>query len=84
MTAPCWLGIDLSTQSVTVALLPDDKSAAPLVVLSVVFERDLPHYNTTNGMYVQDGDHPADVSAICNHDLRCFCSSNHAGASVRE
>jgi Ethanolamine utilization protein EutJ (predicted chaperonin) len=64
MTAPCWLGVDLSTQSVTVALLPDEKGAAPLAVLSVVFERDLPQYNTTNGMHIQDGDHPGDVSSI--------------------
>jgi hypothetical protein len=57
---------------VTVAMLPDDKGAAPLVVLSVVFERDLPQYNTTNGMHVQDGDHPGDVSAICKHDRACL------------
>lgn len=57
----CWLGIDLSTQSLTVALIPDGIGKPPVAVVSVNFAKDLPQYNTTNGMYI--GEDPAVVTS---------------------
>ncbi|CAM9433343.1 unnamed protein product, partial [Phaeothamnion confervicola] len=52
MSPPMWLGLDLSTQSLKVAVLPDAPGAQPAYFDSVVFARDLPQYNTDHGMHV--------------------------------
>ncbi|CAM9213716.1 unnamed protein product [Chrysoparadoxa australica] len=51
---PLWLGLDLSTQSLSVAVLSNE-SMTPLSISSINFQDHLPHYATSNGMHI-DGD----------------------------
>ena len=51
----CYLGLDLSTQSVTCVFLsssPNDKNVI-LHTDSLNFDKDLPSYETTNGMHIK-------------------------------
>ncbi|CAM9530696.1 unnamed protein product [Choristocarpus tenellus] len=54
--SPLWLGLDLSTQSLTLVLLSDTPGAPPVYVDSLQYAQDLPHYNTEHGMHIRDGD----------------------------
>mmetsp|Transcript_7612 Transcript_7612/g.11412 ORF Transcript_7612/g.11412 Transcript_7612/m.11412 type:complete len:557 (+) Transcript_7612:143-1813(+) len=49
-----WMGIDLSTQSITVIILPNDGLSESVITEKLIFDEDLPHYNTVNGMNVTD------------------------------
>jgi xylulokinase len=46
-----WLGLDLSTQSLTAALL-SSKTGVPPLITSVNFDEKLPKYGTKHGMHV--------------------------------
>ncbi|CAM9300006.1 unnamed protein product, partial [Hapterophycus canaliculatus] len=54
--SPLWLGLDLSTQSLTLVLLPNEPGADHVYLDSVVYSTDLPQYQTEHGMHVSDGD----------------------------
>src|ERR1700735_5542841 len=54
MSEPLFLGLDLSTQQLK-ALLVDEK-AAVVYDFAVSFDKDLPHYGTTNGATHGPGD----------------------------
>ena len=54
MSEPLFLGLDLSTQQLK-ALLVDEK-AAVVHDFAVGFDKDLPHYGTTNGAIHGPGD----------------------------
>ncbi|CAM9733519.1 unnamed protein product [Pylaiella littoralis] len=56
-SSPLWLGLDLSTQSLTLVVLPDEPGGDHVYLDSVVYQRDLPHYQTEHGMHIGDGDH---------------------------
>ncbi|CBJ25521.1 similar to xylulokinase homolog [Ectocarpus siliculosus] len=53
---PLWLGVDLSTQSLTLVVLDDDPAADHVYLDSVVYDTELPQYQTEHGMHVSDGD----------------------------
>lgn len=53
---PLWLGLDLSTQSLTLVLLPDKPGQGHVYLDSLVYARDLPQYQTEHGMHIDDGD----------------------------
>lgn len=54
--SPLWLGLDLSTQSLTLVLLPDEPGGAHVYLDSVMYDGDLPQYQTEHGMHLSDGD----------------------------
>lgn len=54
--SPLWLGLDLSTQSLTLVVLPDAPGAEYLYIDAIQFSKDVPQYVTANGMHVSDGD----------------------------
>lgn len=54
--SPLWLGLDLSTQSLTLVLLPDTPGAHHVYLDSIVYAKDLPQYQTEHGMHISDGD----------------------------
>ena len=47
MSEPLFLGLDLSTQQLKALLL--DEKAAVLHSFAIGYDKDLPHYGTTNG-----------------------------------
>lgn len=55
--SPLWLGMDLSTQSLTLVVLPDAPGAEDVYIDSVQYMTALPEYMTEHGMHVSDGDH---------------------------
>lgn len=55
-SSPLWLGLDLSTQSLTLVLLPDEPGRPHVYLDSVVYATDLPQYQTEHGMHISDGD----------------------------
>lgn len=60
---PLWLGVDLSTQSLTLVLLPDQPVSDEIYYLdSVRYAIDLPQYGTEHGMHIADGD---DGEKVC-------------------
>lgn len=61
--SPLWLGLDLSTQSLTLVVLPDAPGAELVYNDSVQFMTDLPQFMTEHGMHVSDGDHGEKVGA---------------------
>lgn len=69
-----WLGVDLSTQSLTLVLLPDQSPGAGDVVYldSVRYASDLPQYGTEHGMHISDGDDGEKASAAHARPLR-YC-----------
>eukprot|EP00903_Cladosiphon_okamuranus_P007840 g7585.t1 len=52
-----WLGVDLSTQSLTLVVLPDAPGEEYVYIDSVQYMTALPEYMTEHGMHVSDGDH---------------------------
>ena len=54
--SPLWLGLDLSTQSLTLVLLPDEPGRPHVYLDSIVYARDLPQYQTEHGMHISNGD----------------------------
>jgi len=58
-----FLGLDSSTQSLSSVLI-DLESGQLLDDRSVVFERDLPQYNTQNGVFRQDGSNEVHSSPL--------------------
>lgn len=54
--SPLWLGLDISTQSLTLVLLPDTPGAPHIYLDAIVYARDLPQYQTEHGMHISDGD----------------------------
>lgn len=54
--SPLWLGLDLSTQSLTLVLLPDEPGRPHIYLDSIVYATDLPQYQTEHGMHISDGD----------------------------
>lgn len=67
-SSPLWLGLDLSTQSLTLVLLPDKPGADHVYLDSVVYSTDLPQYQTEHGMHVSDGDGGEKVGML----RRCY------------
>lgn len=70
--SPLWLGVDLSTQSLTLVLLADQPGNAHVHYIdSVVYSKDLPQYGTQHGMHVSDGDAGEKVDDVCGrvHDV---------------
>lgn len=67
--APLWLGLDLSTQSLTLVLLPDEPGAAHVYLDSVVYATDLPQYQTEHGMHVSDGNYGEKVGVVRWYDV---------------
>ena len=57
-----WLGLDLSTQSLTLVVLPDAPGAEALHIDSVQYMSELPQHITEHGMHVSDGDNGEKVS----------------------
>lgn len=55
-SSPLWLGLDLSTQSLTLVVLPDARGGNHVYIDSVNYMNDLPQYHTEHGMHVSDGD----------------------------
>lgn len=62
--SPLWLGLDLSTQSLTLVVLPDAPGAEYVYIDSVQYMSALPQHMTEHGMHVSDGDHGEKVS-VC-------------------
>eukprot|EP00752_Nemacystus_decipiens_P016481 g14732.t1 len=54
--SPLWLGLDLSTQSLTVVILPDAPGAEYVYIDAVQYMTELPQHMTEHGMHVSDGD----------------------------
>ncbi|MFX1297284.1 MAG: xylulokinase [Promethearchaeota archaeon] len=52
--AKYFLGLDCSTQSLT-GILIDFHSHSIVYKESIIFDEELPHYNTQNGVYISDG-----------------------------
>jgi len=53
--AKYFLGLDCSTQSLT-GILIDFQSHSVIYKENIIFDKELPHYNTQNGVYISDGD----------------------------
>lgn len=68
---PLWLGLDLSTQSLTVVVLPDRPAERHVYLDSVVYTRDLPQYQTEHGMHISDGDNGERVSHLFENVRGC-------------
>lgn len=60
---PLWLGLDLSTQSLTLVVLPDAPGAECVYIDSVQYMTELVQHMTEHGMHVSDGDNGEKVSA---------------------
>ena len=66
---PLWLGLDLSTQSLTLVVLPDKPGEQHVYLDSIVYARDLPQYQTEHGMHISDGD---DGEKVCGAPKRAM------------
>lgn len=66
--SPLWLGLDLSTQSLKLVLLPDEPGEGHVYLDSIEFAQDLPQYQTEHGMHISDGDHGETVGTINSID----------------
>lgn len=62
--SPLWLGLDLSTQSLTLVLLPDEPGRPHVYLDSIVYATDLPQYQTEHGMHISDGDDGEKVRGV--------------------
>lgn len=62
--SPLWLGLDISTQSLTLVLLPDTPGAPHIYLDAIVYARDLPQYQTEHGMHISDGDDGEKVRCV--------------------
>lgn len=70
---PLWLGVDLSTQSLTLVLLPDQQESEDIYYLdSVRYATDLPQYATEHGMHIADGDDGEKASLRCYLGLSLY------------
>lgn len=79
-TPPLWLGLDLSTQSLTLVLLPDEPGGAHVYLDSISYAEDLPQYNTEHGMHISDGD---DGEKVCGTRNTCQGTSREQAPSTK-